>query len=315
MPELPEVETIRRQLAPHLEGRTITEIEILDPRWTRPVAPIEVAEQLRGATIERVARNGKYLVWTLTEDRHLLIHLRMTGTLLFDPAVDPLHTRVRFWLDDRNRLVYVDPRRFGTGHLLFGSPARDAYLALRLGVEPFTPEFTAEHLRGLARGRTAPVKAFMLDQRRIAGVGNIYADEALFRAGVHPLRPAGRLTASDWGRLREAIEQALAAGIEAKGASIDDFRHVDGARGSFQDRFLVHTRAGEPCPRCGQTIRKIVVGGRGTYVCEGCQRKPARRRAGGATRPGARRAAPRGRPRATLQSPRSARRRSGPAET
>lgn len=303
MPELPEVETIRRQLAPHLEGRTIADVEILDPRWTRPVAPEEVAEQLRGATVEQVGRSGKYLVWTLSEDRHLLMHLRMTGTLLFDPAVDPLHTRVRFGLDDGHRLVYVDPRRFGTGHLLFGTPARDAYLASRLGVEPFTSEFTAEHLRRIARGRSAPVKAFLLDQKRIAGVGNIYADEALFRAGIHPLRPAGRLTGAEWGRVREATEDALAAGIEAKGASIDDFRHVDGARGSFQDRFLVHTRAGEPCPRCGEPIRKIVVGGRGTYVCERCQRKPraSRGAARGAaatarsTQPGARRAGRRGR--------------------
>ena len=152
------------------------------------------------------------------------------------------------------------------------------YLALRLGVEPFTPAFTAEHLRELARGRIAPVKAFVLDQKHIAGVGNIYADEALFRAGIHPLRPAGRLTAADWTRLRGAIEEALAAGIEAKGASIDDFRHLDGAQGSFQDRFLVHLRAGEPCVDCGEPIRKIVVGGRGTYVCERCQRKPRQRR-------------------------------------
>jgi formamidopyrimidine-DNA glycosylase len=274
MPELPEVETIRRQLAPHLEGRTISEAEILDPRWTRPLAPDEVADQLRGAMIEHVGRSGKYLLWTLSDDRHLLMHLRMTGTLLLDPAIDPRHTRVRFELDDGHRLVYVDPRRFGTGHLLFGTAARDAYLALRLGVEPLTPEFTAEHLQQLARGRIAPVKAFVLDQKHIAGVGNIYADEALFRAGIHPLRPVGRLTAADWTRLREAIEEALAAGIEAKGASIDDFRHLDGAQGSFQDRFLVHLRAGEPCVNCGEPIRKIVVGGRGTYVCERCQRKP-----------------------------------------
>ena len=278
MPELPEVETIRRQLAPHLEGRTIAAIEILDPRWTRPLAPDEVADQLRGALIERVGRRGKYLVWTLSDDRHLLMHLRMTGTLLLDPVTDPRHTRVRLELDDGHRLVYVDPRRFGTGQLVWGTPALDAYLAIRLGVEPFTPEFTAEHLRRLARGRIAPVKAFVLDQKHIAGVGNIYADEALFRAGVHPLRPVGRLTGPDWVRLCDAIEEALGAGIEAKGASIDDFRHLDGAQGSFQDRFLVHLRAGEPCVRCGETIRKIVVGGRGTYVCERCQRKPRGRR-------------------------------------
>jgi formamidopyrimidine-DNA glycosylase len=284
MPELPEVETIRRQLAPHLDGRTIVDAEILDPRWTRPHAPDETAAALRGSTTERVDRRGKYLVWTLSEDRYLVINLRMTGTLLFDPPAEPVHTRVRLALDDGHRLIYVDPRRFGTGHLLLGAPARDAYLASRLGVEPFTPEFTPEHLRRIARGRTAPVKAFVLDQRRIAGVGNIYADEALFRAGIHPLRPAGRLTLPEWGGVREAIEDALGEGIEAKGASIDDFRHVDGARGSFQDRFLVHLRAGEPCSRCGKTIRKIVVGGRGTYVCEGCQRKPRSTRVAGRSR-------------------------------
>jgi formamidopyrimidine-DNA glycosylase len=274
MPELPEVETIRRQLAPHLEGRTIVDVEILDPRWTRPLDPIPIEDELRGAVVERVGRSGKYLVLTLSDDRYLLIHLRMTGSLLLDPPADPLHTRVRFTLDRGHRLVYDDPRRFGTGHLLLGEAARDAYLAARLGVEPFTSEFTAEHLRRLARDRTAPVKSFVLDQRRIAGVGNIYADEALFRAGIHPLRRVGRLSGPQWARLRDAIEEALAAGIEAKGASIDDFRHVDGARGSFQDRFLVHRREGEPCPRCGRPVRKIVVGGRGTYVCEHCQPKP-----------------------------------------
>jgi formamidopyrimidine-DNA glycosylase len=279
MPELPEVETIRRQLAPHLEGRTIESVEILDPRWTRPTPPAPVQAELSGARVEQVGRAGKYLVWSLSGDRHLLVHLRMTGALLFNPDLEPPHTRVRFELDGGHRLAYVDPRRFGTGHLLHGSSARDAYLAARIGIEPLTAEFTSDYLRRSARGRSAPVKAFMLDQRRIAGVGNIYADEALFRAGIHPLRPAGRLNASQWARLCDAIEQALAAGIEAKGATIDDFRHVDGARGSFQDRFLVHRRAGEPCPICGRTVRKIVVAGRGTYVCEHCQPRPRRRRA------------------------------------
>ncbi|MGZ4184194.1 MAG: zinc finger domain-containing protein, partial [Solirubrobacteraceae bacterium] len=136
---------------------------------------------------------------------------------------------------------------------------------------------TAKSLHDRISRRRAPVKALVLDQRLFAGVGNIYADEALFRAGIHPLREAGRPTGPQWERLRESIEEALAAGIEAKGASIDDFRHVDGARGSFQDQFLVHRREGEPCPRCGTPIRKITVGGRGTYFCEHCQRKPRAR--------------------------------------
>ncbi len=284
MPELPEVETIRRQLAPHLEGRTIVDAEILDPRWTRPELPDAVEAQLRGAVVERVSRSGKYLVWELSGDSYLIAHLRMTGALLFDPAADPIHTRVRLELDRGHRLIYVDPRRFGTGHLMHGSAERDAYLAARLGAEPFTPEFTATHLHELARGRTAPIKSFVLDQRRIAGVGNIYADEALFRARIHPLRATGKVTSAQWVQLTGAIEEALAAGIEAKGATIDDFRHVDGARGSFQDMFLVHRREGEPCGQCATTIRKIVVGGRGTYLCPRCQPKPRASRRTGAAR-------------------------------
>jgi formamidopyrimidine-DNA glycosylase len=289
VPELPEVETIRRQLAPHLEGRTLEDVEILDSRWTRPDAPGAVQSGLRGRVVEEVGRAGKYLVWRLSGEHFLLMHLRMTGALLFDPSSDPPHTRVRFSLGGGHRLVYNDPRRFGTGHLVAGATARDAYLGCRLGVEPLTPEFTAEYLRAQARGRVAPVKSFVLDQRRIAGVGNIYADEALFRARIHPLRPAGSLTAAQFEALREAIEHALLAGIDAKGATIDDFRHVDGAQGSFQDLFCVHQREGRPCPACGTAIRKLVVGGRGTYVCEQCQRRPRGRGAGrGAQRVGTR---------------------------
>jgi formamidopyrimidine-DNA glycosylase len=278
MPELPEVETIRRQLAPHLEERTLVRAEIADPRFTRPVAPDEIAAALTGARIERLGRRGKYLIWALSGERYLLVHLRMTGALLYDPEVAPPHTRAWLHLDDGHRVIYVDPRRFGTAHLVHGAGALDAYLDARLGAEPLTPAFTVAYLRALTRGVRAPIKSFVLDQKRIAGVGNIYADEALHRAGIHPLRPAGRLTGAQVAALRDGIEAALAAGIEAKGASIDDFRHIDGARGSFQDRFLVHTREGEPCPTCGTAVRKLYVGGRGTYVCERCQPRPRRRR-------------------------------------
>ena len=277
MPELPEVETIRRQLAPHLEGREIVAAQILDARWTRPDASEPVAGELRGARVERIERTGKYLIWVLSGDRHLLLHLRMTGTLLFDPPVEPAHTRVRFELDDGGRLVYVDPRRFGTGHLLHGGASRHAYLAERLGVEPFTPAFTAAYLRGEARGRTGAgqsVRARPAADRR--------GGQHLRRRGPVPRRHPSAAAGGPSDRaqlesLREAIEDALSAGIDAKGASIDDFRHLDGARGSFQDLFLVHRRAGLPCLNCGTTIAKIVVGGRGTYVCERCQPKPRRR--------------------------------------
>ena len=161
-----------------------------------------------------------------------------------------------------------DPRRFGTGELLAGEPELERFFASRLGLEPFDPAFTTEHLRALARGRRAPIKALLLDQRRVAGVGNIYADEALYRAEIHPLRAAGTLSTEQLERLREGVIDSLSAGIDARGASIDDFRHVDGVKGSFQDQFLVHLRAGEPCARCGTTIVKILAAGRGTYVCE-----------------------------------------------
>jgi formamidopyrimidine-DNA glycosylase len=278
MPELPEVETIRRQLAPLVEGRTLKSVEILDPRWSRPLAPHELADALEGRKVQRLGRRGKYLVWDLEGDVHLAQHLRMTGAVLCDPDPEPPHTRVRIDLGRGRRLAVVDPRRFGTGELLLGGEALDAFFAARLGLEPLDELFTAEHLRAQAHGRTGPVKAFLLDQRRIAGVGNIYADEALFRAGIHPLRPAGRLSSEQYGRLRETTIDALRAGIEARGATIDDFRHVDGVRGSFQNQFLVHRREGEPCGVCGTTIVKMVVAGRGTYVCETCQPRPRLRR-------------------------------------
>ena len=274
MPELPEVETIRGQLAPLVEGRRMRRVEILDARWSRPLAPGELASALEGRRVLSLGRRGKYLVWALEDDVYLAQHLRMTGALLWNPDPMPAHARVRIELEPRALLVISDPRRFGTGELLIGPVALEAFFAARLGLEPFDEGFTAAHLRELARGRRAPVKALLLDQRRIAGVGNIYADEALFRARVHPRRPAGRLTLAQWAALREGVRAALSAGIDARGSSIDDFRHIDGARGSFQDEFLIHRREGEPCVRCGGEIRKLVVAGRGTYVCERCQPRP-----------------------------------------
>jgi formamidopyrimidine-DNA glycosylase len=278
VPELPEVETIVRQLAPRVEGRRLVGIEILDARWCRPLAPAQLTSALCGRIVERLWRRGKYLVWQLGEEVSLLMHLRMTGTLLYDPSGPWPHSRARVELDDGHRLVVCDPRRFGTAELARGRDGLADFLAARLGVEPLGPKFTESHLRALARGRRAPVKAFLLDQRRIAGLGNIYADEALFRAGIHPLRAAGRLTARQLGALREGVVSSLRAGIGAGGATIDDYRDADGMRGGFQDQFLVHRRAGQPCPRCGATIVKLVAAGRGTYACERCQPRPRRPR-------------------------------------
>ncbi len=274
MPELPEVETIRRQLAPLVEGRVVARLQITDPRWCLPLAPGAVVDAVQGRRVERLARRGKYLVWELEDEAFLLMHLRMTGTLLYDPPPGTPYERVRWELDDGHALRFCDPRRFGTGELALGTAARDAFYAARLGLEPLDGELTGDALRRMARGRSAPVKAFLLDQRRIAGVGNIYADEALFRARVHPLRAAGKLTRRQWDAVAQAVREALVAGLAAGGATIDDFRHADGVRGSFQDEFLVHRRRGEPCPRCGTAVVKFVAAGRGTYACERCQPRP-----------------------------------------
>jgi formamidopyrimidine-DNA glycosylase len=282
VPELPEVETIRRQLAPRVAGRTVVEAEVIDPLWCAPRSPEEVEIDLRGERIESLGRRGKYLLLELEDERFLVMHLRMTGNLLWVSEQDDLpgrpHLRVRLTLDDGNRLLFVDQRRFGTGVVIDSPAALDAYLAERLGPEPLEPQFTPAVLARETRGRRAPVKAFLLDQRRIAGVGNIYADEALFRARIHPLRPAGRLRREEVERLHAGIVEALEAGIARQGASIDNYRDANGARGSMQDEFLIHLREGKPCVRCGRPVVKMVAAGRGTYVCRRCQPAPRTRR-------------------------------------
>src|ERR687893_1279916 len=220
MPELPEVETIRRHLAPAVEGRRLTRLDVIDARWTLPLAPERIVEAVQGRRVERLSRRGKYLVWELEGDAFLLMHLRMTGTLLLDPPGAPPYVRV--WLRlDGHAVAFADPRRFGTGELALGADELEAFFAARLGVEPLGEAFTAAHLHSLARTSRAPVKAFLLDQKRVAGVGNIYADEALFRARVHPLRPANRLTKAQCAALRDAVVESLMAGLAAKGATID----------------------------------------------------------------------------------------------
>ncbi len=263
MPELPEVETIRRRLAPLVEGRTLRRLEIRDARWCAPLAPRELCDALESRRLLRLGRRGKYLVWDAEDEVYLLMHLRMTGTLLYDGPPDALYVRVRLNLDDGHVVSFCDPRRFGTGQLV---------------LEPLGPDFTSELLHLQTRKRRAPIKAVLLDQRRIAGVGNIYANEALFRARVHPLREAGRLTRPQVAALRDAVIASLDAGIDAGGATIDDFRHPDGVAGAFQNEFLVHGREGEPCLVCGSPIVKFVAAGRGTYACESCQPRPRRPR-------------------------------------
>ncbi|MBI5309789.1 MAG: bifunctional DNA-formamidopyrimidine glycosylase/DNA-(apurinic or apyrimidinic site) lyase [Actinobacteria bacterium] len=275
MPELPEVETIRRQLAPMLEGRRITNVVVTDPRWVAPASPRGFSNRLTGSRIESAGRRGKYFDFLLDDGASLVMHLRMTGNLLYlseASATPSAHLRGALLLDSGAALAFTDPRRFGTAEVIASPEAVDAYFAARLGPEPFDDDFTGERLHRDTRNRKTPIKALLLDQRRVAGIGNIYADEALHRAGIAPHRRAARLTRAQCDALRDAIRDSLTAGIDAKGASIDDFRDAYGVQGSFQDQFLVHRREGLPCPGCGGPVVKTRVAGRGTYFCKTCQR-------------------------------------------
>ena len=274
MPELPEVETIRRQLEPEVVGRRIEAVEVLDERWTRPDPPAALERAVAGRTIEAAERRGKYLILRLDGGGALVMHLRMTGNLVLRPASegDDRFLRARLSLDDGSELLFTDARRFGHAVALEGEEV-DAYFASRLGLEPLGGALTPVALGELAAGRTAPLKSFLLTQTGVAGIGNIYADEALFRARLHPLSPAGSMRAEHCEDLVEGIVDALEVALRNRGSSIDDYRDARGERGSMQDEFLVHTREGELCPRCGDTIRRIVVGGRSTYFCPGCQRR------------------------------------------
>jgi formamidopyrimidine-DNA glycosylase len=300
MPELPEVETIRRQLEPELVGRVIEHATVLDERLTRPEPPKSVERALEGRRVEAVARRGKYLLIKLDGGRTLAMHLRMTGNLLLrEPnegavadlmEVEPLggprlyegspelkYTRARFELDDGREVVFTDLRRFGQAVVLDQGDALESYFAARLGVEPLSAELTPERLLELASGRTAPLKSFLLTQSAVAGIGNIYADEALWRARLHPLSPAGSLKAEHAEELVDGITDALEFALEHRGSSIDDYRDARGERGTMQEEFLVHTREGERCMRGDGVIRRIVVSGRSTYFCPACQRRLRRR--------------------------------------
>src|SRR3954454_11811917 len=264
MPELPEVETVVRQLEPEVEGHRIEQLEVLDPRWSRPVPPERLGAEVGGSTIERLGRRGKYILMGLDGERTLVMHLRMTGNLILREGADMLdpsegrrlyeaerstsarHLRARFVLDDGRELWFTDPRRFGEAFLIDDVDLEARFVG-KVGVEPLSPEFTPEALGAMASGRTAPLKSFLLDQSGVAGVGNIYADEALYGPRLHPLSPAGSMKAEHLEALRNAVVAALEAGIDHGGSSIDDYRDGRGEKGTMQDEFLVHTREGQPC--------------------------------------------------------------------
>ncbi len=269
MPELPEVEVTRRGLAPQLAGRVISGVAVREPRLRWRV-PNEV-HALAGRRVAAVRRRGKYLLLDCG-DGHLIMHLGMSGSLRVLPSGTPAqkHDHFDLVLDDR-LLRLRDPRRFGA--VLWTSADVDSHpLLSHLGIEPLTRALHPARLHQLTRAHRAPIKQFLMDGRRVVGVGNIYASESLFRARIDPRRPANRLSLADCARLSREIKRTLQEAIRAGGSSLRDFVGADGNAGYFQQRYWVYERAGQKCRRCHSTIRKLTQGQRSTYFCPRCQR-------------------------------------------
>lgn len=268
MPELPEVETIVRDLDPRVRGKTIARVhhERKPPVFDRKSLPPAL---LAGKTVERVWRAGKFLVFDLGADLHLTVHLRMTGNLLFQRHAHTVdRTRAVIQFADGAQLVFADVRKFGRMRVVRGDPVQ----VLGLGVDPLAPELDERLFGTLARRRKTRTKVFLLDQRRLAGIGNIYACEALYRAGVRPGKPVGKLSRIQRTRLLDALRAVLRKAIQHRGSSVDDYLDAEGKQGEFQNQLRVYGRAGLPCRRCGTPIRRVVLAERGTFFCPVCQR-------------------------------------------
>lgn len=271
MPELPEVETVRRGIEPHVTSRRITAVRVRERRLRWPVSR-RVSAELPGLRIEGVARRAKYLLLALSRG-HLLIHLGMSGSLriLAEPHPARKHDHLDIELEGGACLRFRDPRRFGC--VLFTTRPPERHRLLRtLGPEPLSDAFNGGHLYQLSRGRRLSAKSFLMDGRIVVGVGNIYANEALHRAGIHPARPAGRVGAARYDGLAEAVREVLLDAIDRGGSTLRDFLNEDGDPGYFVPRLKVYDREGAPCEACGRTIRRRVIGQRATYFCAMCQR-------------------------------------------
>ncbi|MEG3792508.1 bifunctional DNA-formamidopyrimidine glycosylase/DNA-(apurinic or apyrimidinic site) lyase [Lysobacter sp. CCNWLW3] len=270
MPELPEVETTRRGLAPHLEGREVVAAILRRPDLRWPI-PHEIETELPGQRIAAVRRRAKYLLLD-TAAGSALLHLGMSGSLRVLPADTPVraHDHVDLLLDSERVLRFNDPRRFGC--LLWQRPGETHELLRALGPEPLSDDFHGDYLFELSRGRKAPVKTFLMDQSVVVGVGNIYVAEALFAAGVSPLRAAGKVSRERYGELAGAIKTILGYAIQRGGTTLRDFISPDGAPGYFEQELAAYGRGGEPCPRCGRALKQASVGQRTTVWCGHCQR-------------------------------------------
>ena len=270
MPELPEVETYRRELAPELDHRTILSAQVFWERIIERPSASEFMQEIPGEQFAHFGRRGKYLLLMLESGKCLIIHLRMTGEIhIHPPTLQPdKHTHVTMALDDGRVLHYRDQRKFGRLWLVNDAES----VVSHLGPEPLDEGFTPGILGEGLQGRKASIKALLLNQAIVAGVGNIYADEALFRAGIDPRREGRSLTDDELGRLHEAIQVVLTLGIEKRGSSLQNYVRLGGIQGSAQDEHLVFRKTGQPCPNCGQVIERVILTQRSTHFCPDCQK-------------------------------------------
>jgi formamidopyrimidine-DNA glycosylase len=274
MPELPEVETIRRGLSRKLVGQRIVSVEVRERRLRRPIDPKALEEGLSGRRIEALSRRAKYLILHLEGGKLLLMHLGMSGRILLRPAFSPFepHVHVVFGLQNGLELWFQDARRFGLLDVLNASHLAEDQRFSGLGVEPLSRACTGRYFYDRSRGLRKPVKNFLMDARQVAGVGNIYANEALFLAGIRPPRPAGSLSLRSWEKLAASLRQVLRDAIRQGGTTLRDFRDADGESGYFQVFLRVYDRAGEACRSCGRIVRRVVLAGRSSFYCPRCQR-------------------------------------------
>ncbi len=273
MPELPEVETIKNELSPYIIGRKVTAVTLLWEGIIRHPSAGEFRSRLVGQKLTGIARRGKYFIVGLSSGDFLIIHLKMSGALLIGQhsSEPPKYTRATIHLDNGTSVFFRDPRKFGVMWLLKDRDEIDN----KLGTEPLEAGFTPQLLAQLLANRKAPIKALLCDQGLIAGIGNMYADEALFAAKIHPLRAGASLSQEEIERLYNAIREVLLAGITNKGASIVNYIRPNGELGTAHSEFKVAHRGGKPCPNCGTPIQRLVVRNRGTYFCPKCQPAPS----------------------------------------
>jgi formamidopyrimidine-DNA glycosylase len=267
MPELPEVETVKNELAPYVVGRTITDVTPIWPGIIKQVSVEEFRSRVRGQKITALSRRGKYLFFHLSGGEILVAHLKMSGSLFLNTVEPPKYTRIIIHLDNGNNIYFRDPRKFGMLKLI----AKPEEIISKLGPEPIDKDFSVKVFAERLKDRKAPIKALLLDQKFLAGVGNMYADEALYLARIHPERISGSLTREEIGRLHQALREVLKAGIDNKGASIVTYYRPDGSTGKAHFQFNVAHGMRETCKICGSPIKRIVVRGRGTYYCPKCQ--------------------------------------------